>query len=449
MIWGEVMLEKTRSIGLQEKAKSLIPGITQLLSKRPDQFAPNVWPGYFSKAHGSEVWDLDGNRYLDMSISGIGANILGYCDPDVDAAVIQAVQSGSSSSLNCPEEVELAELLCELHPWASMARFARTGGESMAIAVRIARAHTRRDKILFCGYHGWHDWYLAANLASDTALDGHLLPGLMPRGVPRALRGTAFPFQYNDLESLRKLLVEHNGEVAAIVMEPVRSMSPLPGFAEGVQDLAKKHQALLIFDEISSGFRLNTGGAHMKFGWKPDIAVFAKAMSNGYPMAALIGTGTVMSSAQDTFVSSTYWTERIGPVAALATIRKHKKENVAEHLIQLGSMIQKGWAKAAQNAGLKVTITGIEPMSYLKFDTAEDPAKSQVIMTFFVQEMIKEGILASNRYYSNFAQTPSMVNRYLETTQSVFQKIKKTIEMGRLEQSLEGGVARPGFHRVN
>src|ERR1035438_10074076 len=180
----------SESLAMQERARRRIPGMTQLLSKRPDMFSLGVWPGYYSRAQGVEVWDLDGNRYIDMSIGGIGANVLGYADPDVDAAVIEAIRRGVSSSLNCPEEIELADLLCELHPWAEMARYTRSGGESMAVAVRIARAHTGRDKLAFCGYHGWHDWYLAANLGSDHALEGHLLPGLAPNGVPKSLAGT-------------------------------------------------------------------------------------------------------------------------------------------------------------------------------------------------------------------------------------------------------------------
>jgi glutamate-1-semialdehyde aminotransferase len=172
---------------LYTQAKTRIPGGTQLLSKRPEMFLPDQWPSYYSRARGVEVWDLDGNKYIDMSYNGIGACVLGAADPDVDEAVKAAIDAGSMSTLNAPEEVELAELLCELHPWAEMVRYARSGGEAMAIAVRIARAKTRRDRVAFCGYHGWHDWYLAANLAEEKALDGHLLPGLEPTGVPRGL----------------------------------------------------------------------------------------------------------------------------------------------------------------------------------------------------------------------------------------------------------------------
>ncbi|MBI4449942.1 aminotransferase class III-fold pyridoxal phosphate-dependent enzyme, partial [Candidatus Uhrbacteria bacterium] len=214
------MRSNARSQEMILRARRRIPGVTQLLSKHPDRFAPGVWPGYYDRASGVEVWDLDGNRYLDMSIGGIGANVLGYADPDVDAAVRDAIAKGSSSSLNCPEEVALADLLCELHPWAEQVRFARGGGEAMAIAVRIARAKTGRDAVAFCGYHGWHDWYLAANLGAADALSPHLMAGLEPAGVPKALSGTAFPFRYNQLDELDAIIRDHGRELAAIIMEP-------------------------------------------------------------------------------------------------------------------------------------------------------------------------------------------------------------------------------------
>ena len=213
---------------LYKRAKQLIPGGTQLLSKRPEMFLPEQWPSYYSKATGIEVWDLDGRRYLDMCYNGIGACILGAADPDVDAAVKDTIARGNMSTLNCPEEVELAELLCELHPWADRVRYARSGGEAMAVAARIARAATGREIVAFCGYHGWHDWYLAANLADEKSLDGHLLPGLEPAGVPRGLQGTALPFQYNRLDDLASLIQKNNVILAADVMEPIRSQEPDP-----------------------------------------------------------------------------------------------------------------------------------------------------------------------------------------------------------------------------
>lgn len=428
-----------------KRGKNRISGLTQLLSKRPDQFAPDVWPTYFSKASGTNIWDLNGQLYLDMSISGIGANVLGYCDPEVDESVLKTVRNGNSSSLNCPEEVELAELLCEIHPWAEKVRYTRTGGEALAVAVRIARAATGRERIAFCGYHGWHDWYIAANLGGDDSLTDHLLPGLSSLGVPKGLRGTALPFRYNQIQDLKTLLEKYPGEFAAIIIEPIRNDQPLPGFLEEVKALGKKHGAVLLFDEVSSGFRLATGGAHLTLGVEPDIAVFAKAMSNGYPMAAIIGRGEVMGAAEKTFISSTYWTDRIGPSAALATITKYRRENVSAHLIRMGTAVQNIWTEAARDAGLDIHVGGIFPMSHFAFN-GED---ALVKMTFFVQEMLKHGILAANRYYANFAQQDEHVERYGKATRAVFAELARLSQAGKLANALAGGVARPGFHRLN
>lgn len=436
----------SKSLACQQRGEKYIPGLTQLLSKRPDQFAPGVWPGYFEKAKGVEVWDLDGNRYIDMSISGIGAVILGCADPDVDGAVVEAIKKGTFCSLNCPEEVELAELLCSLHPWAQMVRYGRGGGEAMMIAVRIARAHTKKDKIAFCGYHGWHDWYLAANLGSgnENELEGHLLPGLKPLGVPRVLKGTAFPFHYNHISELEEIVAKNKDDLAAIVMEPIRHEKPRNNFLQDVRSLANKIGAILIFDEVSSGFRLTTGGAHLTLGVFPDMAVFAKGMSNGYPMGAVIGKEGVMKSAEDTFMSSTYWTDRIGPAASLACLRKHKEKNVSVHLVTIGTLIQEGWRTIARETGLTVTVAGIPPLSDFSF---EDP-QGLVMMTLFVQEMLKNGFLASNRFYANYAHTPEHVREYLQAAKEVFQFIKKALEEGDMERHLMGPAAKPGFHRL-
>ena len=329
-----------RSQELYRRAKQLIPGGTQLLSKRPEMFAPDQWPPYYRSARGCEVVDLDGNTYLDMSITGIGACLLGYADPDVTDAVVRRVQNGSMCTLNPPEEVELAETLIGLHPWAQNVRFARSGGEAMAVAVRIARAATGRDVVAFCGYHGWHDWYLAANrvpAGQADPLQGHLLPGLSPRGVPSQLAGTALPFNYNKLDELAAIVRQHAGNLAAVVMEPTRNVPPQPGFLEGVRELCDRSGAALIVDEITAGWRFALGGAHLLYGLQPDVAVFAKALGNGHPMAAIIGRARVMQTAQDSFISSTYWTEGVGPVAALATIRKLRQVDVPAHVRAIGS----------------------------------------------------------------------------------------------------------------
>src|SRR3989339_1728340 len=257
---------------LYKKAKKIIPGGTQLFSKRPEMFLPDLWPAYYSKAKGCEVWDLDNKKYIDMSYMGIGSCILGYSDDDVNLAVDGAVTNGNMCTLNAPEEVELAELLCELHPWAQMVRYARAGGEAMSLAIRIARAHTRRDRIALCGYHGWTGWYLAANLAESSALDGQLMPGLAPVGVPRGLFGTALPFHYNRLDQLKQIVDRHGSEIAAVVMEPRRDQAPEPGFLEEVRDIARSIGAVLVFDEITTGFRMAAGGIHLTLGVSPDVA---------------------------------------------------------------------------------------------------------------------------------------------------------------------------------
>ncbi len=433
-----------KSQQLYKKAKKLIPGGTQLLSKRPEMFSLGVWPAYYKKAKGAKVWDLDDKQYIDMSIAGIGANVLGYADSDVDKAVKQAIDNGSSSSLNCPEEIELAELLCKIHPWARKVRFARCGGEAMAIAVRIARAYTKKDKVAICGYHGWHDWYLAANIGTKNALGEHLLPGLSPIGVPRALKGTTLTFRYNYLKDLESIVYKHRQDLAAIIMEPIRNIKPDKGFLEGVKSLAKESGAVFIFDEISSGFRLNTGGAHLLFKVYPDMAVFSKAMGNGYPIAAIIGRNRVMESAQLSFISSTMWTERIGPTAALATIKKHKTKNVAKHLIRIGKRVQEGWLMVAKKTGLKIKVSGIFPMSHFVFD---DP-KNLEMKAYFIQEMLKKGFLASNIFYSMYAHTNGHIDRYLEAVEAVFCSIFQLHSSGNIKKALEGKPSSAGFKRV-
>ena len=430
---------------LYDRARELIPGGTQLLSKRPEMFLPEQWPAYYSRARGAETWDLDGRLYIDASHFGVGACVLGFADPDVDGAVARAIQAGTMSTLNCPEEVELAELLLELHPWAEMVRYGRCGGEVMALAVRVARASTGRDKIAFCGYHGWHDWYLAANLAADHALDGHLLPGLSPSGVARGLSGTMFPFHYNQLDELRTIVANHGRELAAIVMEPARSEGPAEGFLEEVRRIANETGAVLIFDEVTSGWRMNTGGIHLTYGVNPDLAAFAKGIANGYAMAAVIGVREVMEAAQDSFISSTFWTEKIGPVAALATIRKHRDRQVAQHLIEVGKRVQTGWRRAANQTGLRIHVSGIPPLSHFAFDHEH----SATLMTLFIQLMLDRGFLASGDFYASYAHEPHHVDAYLEAVGEIFVALAKASERGDVEQQLRGPIKHSGFQRLN
>ena len=427
----------------ERRLLDLIPGGTQLLSKRPEQFAPGQWPRFYQRAKGARVWDLGGREYLDMSTSGIGTCTLGFANDEVNAAVHAAVDRGSMTTLNCVEDLELAEVLVELHPWADMVRYARTGGEAMAVAVRLARAATGRSLIAFCGYHGWHDWYLAANLAAPGELDGHLLPGLEPLGVPRELTGTAVPFRYNQLSDLEAIVASRGHELAAVVMEPVRGSEPEPGFLEGVRELAHRAGAVLVFDEVTSGLRLNTGGVHLTLGVDPDVAVFAKALANGFPMAAIIGVGSVMESAQRSFVSSSYWTELVGPVAAIATLRRHAMLDVGSRLNDLGSRVQNGWRAAASRAGVGIAVSGIPPLSHLSFD-----AEPQATATLFTQEMLDRGFLAGRSFYPSYAHTDSDIDRYLEAVDEVFVGLAESLSTGSVVQRLRGPVAQSGFARL-
>jgi len=433
-----------KSQDLYTKAKKLIPGGTQLLSKRPEMYLPHYWPSYYEKAKGCEVWDLDGNKYVDMSYMGIGSCILGYADEDINEAVKNAIDKGSMSTLNSPEEVELAEILCDLHPWADMVRYTRTGGEAMSVAVRIGRAKTGKDTVLFCGYHGWHDWYLAANLADDKAIDGHLLPGLDPAGVPKALRGTAYPFAYNDTMGFLDLIDKHKNSIGVIVLESIRNYQPEREFVDTIRQVTIDLGAVLVFDEITAGWRLNMGGAHLLLKVEPDIAVFGKAISNGFPQGVVVGKRYVMESAQDSFISSTYWTERIGPTASIATIKKMKEKNVPDHLIKVGQKIQDGWKSSAAKHQLRIKVAGIYPLGHFAFEY-ENPL---VLKTLFTQVMLDRGFLATNGFYASYAHKDEHVKMYLEAADDAFLFISNASEEGNPEKYLKGPVCHSGFKRL-
>ena len=429
---------------LYRRAKNLIPGGTGLLGKRSELYLPELWPAYYKRAKGIEIWDLDDKKYLDFTMVGIGTSVLGYADDDVVSAVSQALANGSMTTLNPPEEVELAELLCEFHPWASKVKYARTGGEIMSMAIRIARASTDRSKIAFCGYHGWHDWYLSVNLSNGNGLDNHLLPGLEPLGVVKEMAGTAMAFNYNDIESLKEIFRENPGEIAAIVLEPVRSDMPQDGFLEEVRKIATDNNTVLIFDEITSGWRTRTSGVHMDFGVTPDLATFAKTMSNGIPMAALIGIGDVMDYAQRTFISSAYWTESLGPVAALATLKKHAELGVGPKVCETGLLVKKLWQEVSDRHGMNLKISGLASLATFQFK-AEDPAP---IMTLHVQNMLKQGFLASNQFYATNAHTVEDVNKYIEAFDKSMAVICAAVRDGVVLERLEGPSKHMGFARL-
>jgi glutamate-1-semialdehyde 2,1-aminomutase len=427
---------------LWKRAKGVIPGGNMLFSKRPELWLPDQWPTYFSKAKAAYVWDLDGRRLTDMFF-GVGQSTLGYGHPEVDDAVRKTIDAGNMSSLNGPEEVFLAEKLVEMHPWAEMARFARTGGEANAVAVRIARAASGKDKIAFCGYHGWHDWYLSANLGDDKTLAGHLLPGLEPKGVPSTLRGTLLPFEYNDIGGLKTLLDEH--DVGVIVMEVSRNLAPKGDFLKCVRQLASERGIVLMFDECTSGFRQTFGGLHKHFGVEPDMAMFGKALGNGYGITAVIGRREIMEAAQSTFISSTFWTDRLGPAAALKTLEVMERIKSWEQITATGASIMERWKTLARDHGLEINVSGLPALAAFGFTGP----RAAAYKTLLSQEMLGRGYLATTLTYVSTEHTPEIVAGYFEALDEVFALIK-TCEEGRdVMTLLKGPVCHAGFKRLN
>lgn len=432
---------------LYKRAKKIIPGGTQLLSKRPECYLPDYWPSYYSAAKGCKIWDLDGREYTDMDCMGVGSCVHGYANDAIDQAAVEVISHGGMSTLNAPEEVYLAEELIKLHPWAGGVRYAKTGGESMALAARIARAYTGKDIILFCGYHGWHDWYLSANLANKNSLNDQLIPGLEPLGVPSGLAGTNLPFHYNRIGEFDALIKKHKGNIAAVIMEPVRNDYPQNGFLEEIRDVTLREGIVLVFDEITAGFRLCAGGSHKVLGTEPDMAVFAKAMTNGYPLAAVIGKYEIMDAAQGTFISSTFFTERIALAAALRSVRLYQENRVWEKQAEYGQRVRSGWKNLSEDTGLDIETGGIVPLSHF---TVKGPENPLVYQTYITQEMLKKGFLASTSFYSSYAHSEEVIDCYLSVLHDVFSVMADTVKQnGKVGALLEGPVCHGHFGRLN
>ena len=424
---------------LSKLARELIPGSNGLLSKRAEMFAPGIWPEFFDRAEGIYVTDIESNVYRDLSHFSVGTCTLGYQHPDVDAAVIDAIKKGTMSTLNCPEEVQLASKLTQLHPWAQMARFARSGGEANAIAVRIARAYTEKDKIAFCGYHGWHDWYLAANLRNESNLDQVLMEGLSTRGVPSNLEGSVVPFLWGDIGALEEILA--SGGVAAIKMEVMRNFEPTKTYLQQVRALANEYGALLIFDECTSGFRATLGGLHLKYGIFPDLCVLGKTIGNGYPITAVIGSRDVMSESQTTFISSTFFTERVGFVAALKAIEVMEKEKSWEYITEMGKYFRQKLTACLKAHGWSVAFSGMAALTNYVI-AANDYAK---VKTFLTQEMLKRGFLMSNLFYPSIAHKKNDVDDFMSALDSIISEINGD----EAKIILDGPVCHSGFSRLN
>ena len=430
---------------LYKKAKKIIPGGTMLLSKRPEMFLPENWPAYFSRSKGCKVWTLDNEELIDMSIMGIGTNSLGYGNEEVDQAIQEIIKKGNMSTFNCPEEVYLAEELIKINPWADMVRFARTGGEANAISIRIARAASGKDGVAICGYHGWHDWYLSVNHNDGKDnLSKHLLPGLQPLGVPKNLKGSVHPFEYNNFEQLKDIV--HNNKIGVIKMEVVRNFGPENNFLNKVRDLATKKNIVLIFDECTSGFRETNGGIFKKYKVNPDLAMFGKTMGNGYAITAVVGTRSVMEAAQKTFISSTFWTERIGPTAALKTLEIMNRLKSWKIITQKGKKVQDGWIRISKKYNVPISCSAIPAVSSFKINS-KNHLKYK---TFLSQEMLKKGFIASTHFYASTEHKEEYIDNYLNELDSIFNILSKCEkEEINIDDLLDGPVCHSGFSRLN
>jgi glutamate-1-semialdehyde aminotransferase/spore coat polysaccharide biosynthesis protein SpsF (cytidylyltransferase family) len=422
-----------------KRAKNVIPGGTMLFSKNPDLFLPKFWPAYFEKTKGCDVWDLEGRKYFDLSMMGVGTNILGYSRKEVDDAVRKAINKGNMSTLNSKEEILLAEKLVEMHPWAGKVRFARTGGEAAAIAVRIARAATGKDQVAICGYHGWHDWYLSANLSDSQNLNSHLMRNLPIQGVQNNLKNSAFVFEYNNFDQLKKIVSQNN--IGTVIMEVSRNEPPKKNFLENIRKLTKSKNIVLIFDECTSGFRETFGGLHLKYKVNPDIATFGKALGNGYAINAVVGTDSIMNYAHSTFISSTFWTERIGSVAGLKTLEIMEKIKSWDVISSLGKKVKANWESLAKKNNIKLKIQGLSALPRFDFEN-----NNLYYKTFVSQEFLKKNFLASNAIYLCTEHNMKIFNNYFDILGSVFFKISRTIKDNiQPKELLNGSVCISGI----
>ena len=434
---------------IRQTAKKIIPGGNSLLSKRAEMFAPDIWPTYFKKANGIKVTDLNDNDYIDFTHFGVGTNILGYSNPEVNDAVKQCIDSGNICTLNPPEEVFVAEKLLSMHKWSGGAKFARTGGEANSIAVRIARNFTKKSKILFCGYHGWHDWYLSANISDSKNLDNQLLKGLSSTGVPRELKDTAIPFMLNDLEQVRKKI--QGSDIAAVKMEVMRNNYPDVEVLRELRKITQDNGVLLIFDECTSGFRESFGGLHLNYEVNPDIAVFGKALSNGFSLTSVIGTKEVMQEAETTFISSTYFTEKTPYVAALKTLQLMEEKKSWEIITDYGKYFRDALRKAVMKNDFDIEFSGMFALSTFKISFKDeasfmDKNQSTFLKTLITQEMLNHGYLFSNIFYPSILHTEDEIDKCIDCLNSVLMKIRK---QKKLEKMLRTSLCHSTFERLN
>ena len=402
-------------------ALTKIPGGNGLLSKRPDRFTKFFWPTYYSKAKDIYLWDLNNKKYTDMSLMGIGTAILGYSNKKIDNFVFKKMRTGVNTTLNSTEEIDLAKELLKIDKFADLVKFSRSGGEAVSIAVRIARAKNKKSKILFSGYHGWHDWYLSANLKNKKNLNNHLLKDLDPIGVPKELKGTNIPIKFNNVDDLKKKIKIKN--IAAIVLEPGRFNKINKSFVKEINSLCVRNKICLIVDEITCGWRSNLGGLYKKVGLKPDIVVYGKALGNGYAISCVLGKKKYMSSASKSFISSTSWTEKVGFSASLKTISELKKKNY-NHIEKLGKIIKKNWIIYSRKNNIEITVNNYDSIPTFQFNYDK---KNEMLYTVFTNFYLKHKILATNSVYLSFSHNKNNIKKYILLLDLAFKEVASYI----------------------
>lgn len=416
---------------LLERALRTIPLGSQTFSKSKTQYPTGVSPFFIQRGRGSHVWDVDNNEYIDF-INSLAAITLGYCDPDVDAAVRRQLDDGVIFSLPHPLEMEVAEQLVKLVPCAEMVRFGKNGSDATSGAIRIARAFTNRDHVAVCGYHGWQDWYIGTTARN--------------RGVPQATRDLSHPWAYNDIESLAKLFREYPDQIAAVILEPMNVVEPLPGFLESVKELVHKHGALLIFDETVTGFRYAVGGAQQHFGVTPDLATFGKGLANGYPVSAVAGRADVMKLMEEVFFSFTFGGEALSLAAALATMKKLEREPVTEWLYEQGKKILTKLDSLISEADAAdfLSVAGNPSWSFLLIKDTDKYSQWQ-IKTLLLQEMFARGILTIGTHNMSYSHSDGDLVRLFSAYGEVIPMLVDAVRNNKLESLLKCEPLQPLF----
>lgn len=421
------VLEK--SFEYWKKAEKIIPCGTQTLSKGPNQHVKGVYPIYLRGGKGSHVFDVDGNEYIDYPMA-LGPVILGYVYPPVDDAITKQLKEGITFSLMHPLEVELAELIIECVPCAEMVRYSKTGSEATSAAIRLSRAYIGREKIAFCGYHGWHDWYAVSTIRN--------------KGIPPSQKDFLYPFEYNKIETLEKIFEENKGEIAAVIMEPIGVEEPKDNFLQRVEDLIHKNGSLLIFDEIITGFRLALGGAQEYFGVTPDMACFGKGIANGMPLSVVAGKKDIMKECEEVFFSTTFGGETLSLAAAIATIDEIRAKDVISHLWKQGEKFKNGYNKLAQEIDVETECIGLPPRRLLTFKDREGK-DSLEMKSLFWQETVKRGVLFGNAQFVSYSHTDEDIKKTLLACEQSLYILKKAVDEDRVLDMLEGEVTQEVF----